>query len=251
LDKASVGPAYFAIAERYAGKEGVVASLSDKIIRGGSGVWGERAMIPHPSLSKDDAAEIVNYILSLTDKSTINRPLNDALVLSDHIGKGIEGSYLLNVSYTDQGANGIEPLQSRSHITLRNPYVQAEDFDEGNVRVATNTTAFLSYARAINHSTYIRFNQIDLTHIKQIKYRAEPQSGGEIEVRLDNPDGPLISTVEIPAGIAKDSQSWKEFRSDLIESKGLHDLYFVFKGQGEKKQNLFNLDWICFSNERK
>ena len=250
LDKASVGPAYFAIAERYAGKEGVVVSLSDKIIRGGSGAWGERAMIPHPAISKDDAAEIVNYILSLSDKSIVKRPLKNALVLSDHIGKGTEGSYLLNVSYTDQGANGIEPLLSRSHITLRNPLVQAEDFDDGNVRVATNTTAFLSYARAINHSTFIRFNQIDLSHIRQLKYRAEPQSGGEIEVRLDKADGPLISSVKIPPGIAKDPDGWKEFRSDLNETKGVHDLFFVFKTQAEKKLNLFNLDWIYFSNEK-
>ena len=250
LDRSSVGPAYFAIAERYAGKEGVVASISDKIIQGGSGAWGERAMIPHPALSKNDAAEIVNYILSLTDKSIVKRPLNDAVVLSDHIGKGTEGSYLLNVSYTDQGANGIEPLFSRSHITLRNPFVQAEDFDDGNVRIATNTTAFLSYARAINQSTFIRFNQIDLSHIRQLKYRAEPQSGGEIEVRLDHANGLLISTIKIPPGIAKDPDSWKEFRSDLIETKGVHDLFFVFKTQAEKKQNLFNLDWIYFSNEK-
>lgn len=251
IDKASVGPAYLAIAKRYAGKEGVIEKLSTKIIQGGSGVWGERAMIPHPSLSKNDAAEIVNYILSLSDKPEANHSLKNAVVLKEHIGKEATGTYLLNVSYTDQGANGIEPLQSRSYITLRNPFVQAEDFDDGNVRIATYTTAALSYARAINHTTYIRFNQIDLTHIKQIKYRVEPQSGGEIELRLGNPEGPLVSTVKIPPGIAKDPQSWKEIWSDLIDTKGLHDLYFVFKAQGERKQNLFHLDWIYFSNNTK
>src|SRR5690606_29313948 len=47
LDKESVGPTYQAIAERYAGKKSSLKMLSDKIIEGGSGNWGERAMSPH------------------------------------------------------------------------------------------------------------------------------------------------------------------------------------------------------------
>jgi cytochrome c len=39
--------------------------LAGKIIAGGKGVWGEVPMTPHASLSKDDAKEMVRYILSL------------------------------------------------------------------------------------------------------------------------------------------------------------------------------------------
>jgi cytochrome c len=249
LDKASVGPSFVAIAERYAGKQGMVATLSDKIIKGGGGVWGERAMIPHPNLSKDDAAEIVNYILSLSDKSTIKRPSSDAIELKDHIGKGNEGSYLLNVSYTDLGANGIQALQSRNHITLRSPWVQAEDFDSGNVRIATYPTENLAYARAINHETYVRFNKIDLNLVKQLLFRVEPLAGGKIEVRLGKIDGLMIGETQIPAAIAKDSKPWKELIINALETKGIHDLYFVFKSSSDIKQNLFHLDWIYFSNK--
>src|SRR5690606_38039428 len=139
LDQASVGPTYQEIALKYSGKPNEVKQLANKIIQGGSGVWGERAMTPHPALSQADATELVNYILSVADKGT-KTPLKDQLTLKEHSGTGIEGSYLLNVSYTDKGANGIDPLPGRSHITLRNPFVQAEDFDEGNVRVATVTS---------------------------------------------------------------------------------------------------------------
>ncbi len=73
---------------------GMVASLSEKIIPGGGGVWGEHAMFSHPNLSKNDAAEIVNYILSLSDKSNIKRPLSDEIELKVHIGEDNEGSFL-------------------------------------------------------------------------------------------------------------------------------------------------------------
>jgi cytochrome c len=248
MDKASVGPTYLAISDRYAGKDGSVTKLSDKIIQGGSGVWGERAMSPHPALSKVDATEIVNYILSLSDKSNAKLPLKDSIVLKEHIGNGTEGSYLLNASYTDQGANGIEPLQSRDYITLRNPLVQAEDFDEGNVGIATITTSFYAYARDINHNSYIRFNKIDLAHVRQLKYRVQPQAGGKIEVRLGKIDGSLISSVSIPAAISADPTAWKEITAPLNETNGKHNVYFIFIDPEGRKKNLFNVDWIYFSN---
>jgi cytochrome c len=39
--------------------------LSDKIIKGGSGVWGAIPMAAHGALKKDDAKKIAKYILSL------------------------------------------------------------------------------------------------------------------------------------------------------------------------------------------
>ncbi|GAB4091116.1 c-type cytochrome [Flaviaesturariibacter terrae] len=60
-----VGPAYNAIARRYAGREDAVPTLAAKIIRGGSGNWGQTPMTPHAGLSPDDADEMARYILSL------------------------------------------------------------------------------------------------------------------------------------------------------------------------------------------
>jgi cytochrome c len=60
-----VGPSYVDVAAKYPMSELNVDELADKIIRGGNGVWGEVPMTPHPNLSKDDAKEMVNYILSL------------------------------------------------------------------------------------------------------------------------------------------------------------------------------------------
>ena len=65
LDAQSTGPAYTAVAAKYPPNDAVIDSLSDKIIKGGSGNWGTIPMIAHPTLSKDDAKAMVTYILSL------------------------------------------------------------------------------------------------------------------------------------------------------------------------------------------
>ncbi len=60
-----VGPAYKDVAAKYTADDKTIDMLADKVIKGGSGNWGEVAMLPHPSLAKEDAKEMVKYILSL------------------------------------------------------------------------------------------------------------------------------------------------------------------------------------------
>jgi len=60
----SVGPSYKEVAKRYKDHQDAVSLLSEKITKGGSGVWGEVAMPAHPSLKKEDAQEMVKWILS-------------------------------------------------------------------------------------------------------------------------------------------------------------------------------------------
>nr|WP_068888978.1 c-type cytochrome [Pedobacter panaciterrae] len=60
-----VGPAYVNVAGKYPATDENIEHLAEKIIAGGQGVWGAIPMTPHPSLSKDDAKEMVKYILSL------------------------------------------------------------------------------------------------------------------------------------------------------------------------------------------
>lgn len=249
MDKESVGPTYLAISARYMGKKDAVKNLSHKVIEGGSGSWGERAMSAHPALSASDAAEMVNYILSLSEKPK-KLPLKNNIPLKDHIGKGIEGSYLLNASYRDLGANGIEPLDGRAYISLRNPLVQADDFDKGNVRISTITTEFMAYVTGLVNQSYISFHDMDLSDVKRLKYRVQlAGSGGNIELRLDSKTGPLVSTLAVPSGNAADPRSgWKELEAEVIATRGKHNLYFVFTAPATK-QNMFNLDWIYFSNK--
>lgn len=60
-----VGPAYVDIAAKYPSNEENINKLADVVIAGSKGTWGEIPMTPHPNLSKDDAKQMVTWILSL------------------------------------------------------------------------------------------------------------------------------------------------------------------------------------------
>jgi cytochrome c len=67
-DHIIVGPAYNAIAKKYAGSDAAVATRLVRRIRdGGSGTWGTIRMPPHPKLTDAQTKEIVQWILSLKD----------------------------------------------------------------------------------------------------------------------------------------------------------------------------------------
>lgn len=68
INEKNIGPAYTEVAKKYEATDAVIDDLSNKIIKGGQGVWGEVPMTPHPDLSMDSARVMVKYILSLKNK---------------------------------------------------------------------------------------------------------------------------------------------------------------------------------------
>jgi cytochrome c len=60
-----LGPAYHDVALKYPSTPANIAMLSQHVINGGAGHWGDIAMTPHPGLSETDAREMVRYVLSL------------------------------------------------------------------------------------------------------------------------------------------------------------------------------------------
>jgi cytochrome c len=65
VDAKLIGPAYKEVAAKYAGQKDAVANLSDKVLKGGTGVWGQVPMTPNPQVSPDEAKTIVTWIMSL------------------------------------------------------------------------------------------------------------------------------------------------------------------------------------------
>jgi len=62
-----LGPAYVDVAKKYDESAKNIDFLSNKIIKGGAGNWGDIPMSPHADLAKADVTEMVKYILSLND----------------------------------------------------------------------------------------------------------------------------------------------------------------------------------------
>lgn len=66
INETVTGPAYADIAAKYAGAaDTTITRLAQTIIKGGSGHWGTVSMIAHPTLSEEDAIQMVKYVLLL------------------------------------------------------------------------------------------------------------------------------------------------------------------------------------------
>nr|WP_317890666.1 glycoside hydrolase family 43 protein [Paenibacillus arenilitoris] len=67
---------------------------------------------------------------------------------------------------------------------------------------------------------------------------ASAAEGSTIELRLDRPDGKLIGTLVVPN--TGSLRQWKEVETKIAGAEGIHDLYFLFRGESEKELLRFN-----------
>ena len=65
IDNKIVGPAFKDIAAKYKDDDSAVATLTNKVKSGGSGVWGEMPMPPNPAASDAEIETLIKWILSL------------------------------------------------------------------------------------------------------------------------------------------------------------------------------------------
>lgn len=65
VDKKLVGPSYKDIAKKYAGDAKAADMLAEKIVKGGSGVWGAIPMPANAQVNAADAKKLATWVLSL------------------------------------------------------------------------------------------------------------------------------------------------------------------------------------------
>ena len=65
VDKKLVGPSYKDVSAKYKGQKEALPRLSEKVKKGGVGVWGQVPMPPNPNVPDADVQAMVKYILSL------------------------------------------------------------------------------------------------------------------------------------------------------------------------------------------
>jgi Protein of unknown function (DUF1553)/Carbohydrate binding module (family 6) len=92
---------------------------------------------------------------------------------------------------------------------------------------------------------------LDLTKVNNIgiEYFSHT-TGGEVEVRLDKPDGPLVARVQLPVNQSPSVQWWQPgFKWGLVSARvtaplpsGPHDVYFVFQCEKTKYNNTMRND---------
>ena len=64
VDKKILGPAYKDVAAKYAGQSDAADKLAQKVMKGGTGVWGQIPMPPNPQVSEAEAKQLVKWVLN-------------------------------------------------------------------------------------------------------------------------------------------------------------------------------------------
>jgi hypothetical protein len=95
----------------------------------------------------------------------------------------------------------------------------------------------------ISNGNYIKVKGVDFgSGAKSFEARiASANSGCNTELHLDSPKGPLVGTCPVPS--TGSSQTWATKSCKVSGATGVHDLYFVFTGEGD---NLFTFSWWQF-----
>ncbi|MEO0732874.1 MAG: PQQ-dependent sugar dehydrogenase [Bacteroidota bacterium] len=223
----NVGPAYLAVAERYDDSPATIKKLAMKVIRGGNGVWGERLMSAHPTLTPRDAETMVGYILSLN---------NGGLPPAGSITPGSgEGSYVVAASYRDGGARGISPLVGQQAVVLRPTWLEAEAAHDGLYRASVPGSGQPGAFKRVNFRPggYLKMASIHLLGVRNLTAHLHGNQPGELELRYGAPDGDLLARAS-----PGPTEGWNQKEavalplSERVDDLPPGDLYLVWKGEG-------------------
>lgn len=254
----SIGPAYFEVAKKYAGRTDAMAYLSNKMIKGGSGVWGEVAMPAHPDLKADETRKIVSWIQSLSGANKL-KSLPASGELLPGLGKPLKANsaMVISATYSDKGGPGLKPLSASSATSLAYPvllFAEATnlkeysmvDMDGINLMVVPNAEGYFSLPN------------IDLTNVKgwqlAIGWQQAPGKGVAFELRQDAPDGKLLGTAHLTTGhpaVKPGTYGNAIIRAAMepVTDGKLHTLYLVSKPEGAGEFSAVALQKITLTDK--
>lgn len=196
-------------------------------------------MNAHPQLSKEEATEIVKYVLSVSQQQE-EKILDQegTLALDQHIGGKEEGRYILTASYTDKGGAANIPLTRKEMLVLRPSKVLAVDAD-----VLYNLERSNEGLTNIKQGSYFVLKNIDLKDVNNITIRISSDKDANVNIHLDSRKGRVISSIPYKATGGRNDYS--ELTAPVNDPGGKHDLYFVF-GNGNHEKDLGTIEWIRF-----
>ncbi|MBN2744847.1 MAG: family 43 glycosylhydrolase [Marinilabiliaceae bacterium] len=176
---------------------------------------------------------------------------NSYFFYHDHsLSKGQGFKRSTSVEQFAYNADGSIPLitPTKTGITQSvanlDPYkrVEAETiaWSEG-VKTAGNSQTGV-YVTKIENGDYLIVRSVDFSSgAKLVEAMVSPLYGGKIEIRIDKIDDPVVATIIVdPQG---GGGKWKTVSAPVSNLSGVHDVYFVFKGE----KDLFDFDWWQFS----
>jgi len=100
------------------------------------------------------------------------------------------------------------------------------------------------FVTSINNGDYLKVQGVNFSKgATSVDVNVASLNGGKIEIHTDKIDGPMLTIININTSGEEDI--WKTVTSPVKNIRGLHDLYFVFRGEKE----LFYFDWWRFNSK--
>jgi len=98
------------------------------------------------------------------------------------------------------------------------------------------------FVTSINNGDYIKVQGVDFSKgAVSVDVSIASLYGGKIEIHTDKIDGPNMGTINV--NTSAEGDLWKTITTPVKNIKGVHDLFFVFRGE----KDLFNFDWWKFN----
>jgi hypothetical protein len=99
------------------------------------------------------------------------------------------------------------------------------------------------FVTSIHNGDCIQVKGVDFSKgVSSIDVNVASLNGGKIEIHTDKMDGSLLGTINV--NTSGEGDIWKTITTQVNNIKGVHDLFFVFRGE----KDLFNFDWWKFKS---
>jgi cytochrome c len=228
----SIGPAFLDVAKKYQKDPNAVSYLTQKIIKGGGGVWGEVAMAAHPALPQNDIGQMVTWILSLGDKAVVKKSLPQSGTIIPDAAQKPGSSLVLSASYTDKGGNNIKALTGSNSLALHGGTMNfsGKEKVQNVTSIAYNGNNLMVLPQA--NTGWFSTDKVDLSGVASVNimnaWQVAPKFGFDFEARLDAPDGKLLGkgSLTVPQ---KGAMGAAHVPLVAVTDGKFHQLYFIYK----------------------
>lgn len=250
----SGGPAYVSVAKKYVGNAAAKSRLAQKILAGGSGVWGEKAMPSHPNHTLEEADLMADWVLSLAWDRTrqVFGGHNGVVQLPEPPShRGDAGVVVIEATYTDAGSGEIPPATGRADCVLHSPRKKPAFADIlSGVSVVDVFEGEGDLVGFFDPDGYTVFEQVRLDRVRGVKFRAARLTDADaaVELRLDAVDGPMLASLSLTSdGSAKDT--FAEVSVPVSPNGGVHDVFVVARASKKVPAPAVAVRWLYFELE--
>ena len=217
-------------------------------------------MPAHPTLSQNDARQMVSWILSLAGGGEKQKSLPAKGTVKPTLDKKPteSGVLVLSASYTDKGGAGIKPMTGNASVALRSSMVSVSSARNLN-KFAIQSFGGMQFFMVPKEEASFSLDSIDLTGISGVELmltsNSSPKYGYVFEFRLDGLNGRKIGEGTLPAGAKFTAGQGGYGRTSItanlepVTDGKHHNLYVVSKALNAGEEGSLILTFLQFKSK--